>query len=94
MAVVGGEYSISWFYVKLTRLRLAGIHIVRLLWQTPIFRRKKLSMSASIKRPALPKLEVLKRFELSGTVEDRGEEAKGRTRRNPKHLCCKVTNVM
>ena len=83
MAVVGGEYSISWFYVKLTRLRLAGIHIVRLLWQTPIFRRKKLPMSASIKRPALPKLEVLKRFELSGTVEDRGEEAKGRTRRNP-----------
>jgi len=43
-------------------------------------------MNASIKRPALPKLEVRKRFELSGTVEDRGEEAKGRTPADPKAL--------
>ena len=85
MAVVGGEYSIIWFYVKLTRLRLAGIHIVRLLWQTPISRREKTSHEC-FKRPALPKLEVRKRFDLSGTVEDRGEEAKGRTPADPKAL--------
>jgi hypothetical protein len=43
MAVVGGEYPISWFYVNLSRVRLAEIDIVRLLCQTPISRRKKTS---------------------------------------------------
>jgi len=40
---------------------LAGIHIVRLLWQTPISRREKTSHEF-FKRPALSKLEVPRLF--------------------------------
>jgi hypothetical protein len=71
MAVVGGEYSISWFYVNLSPLGSADIDIVRLLCQSPIscLKTHDCFFQTSGITEAESSALILKRFELSEAVE-------------------------